>query len=157
VEDPRTACRNDVVVSAASRDDPYKSFNFRVEIAGIAVAAFSEVGGLESETPVIEYRVGGEPNTVRKLPGLTKYADIVLRRGITQDAELESWRKNITEGVADRRSGSIVLLDDQGNEVVRWNFVEGWICKWEGPALNATCNEVAFETIAIAHEGFERV
>lgn len=156
MEDPRTACRNDVVVAAASRDDPYKSFNFRVEIAGIAVAAFSEVGGLESETAVIEYRVGGEPNTVRKLPGLTKYANIVLRRGITQDAELESWRKNITEGVADRRSGSIVLLDDQGNEVVRWNFVEGWICKWEGSALNATCNEVAFETIAIAHEGFER-
>jgi phage tail-like protein len=144
-----------VVVAAASRDDPYTGFNFRVEIEGIALAAFSEVGGLESETAVIEYRVGTEPNTVRKLPGLTKYANIVLRRGITRDAELWNWRKNIIDGKPDRRSGSIVLLDDEGNEVVRWNFVRGWICKWEGPALNARGNEVAIETIAVAHEGLE--
>jgi phage tail-like protein len=52
-----------VVVPAPPRDDPYKGFNFRVEIDGVPLAAFSEVGGLESETAVIEYRVGGEPNT----------------------------------------------------------------------------------------------
>jgi phage tail-like protein len=156
VEDPREACRNDVVVAASPRNDPYKSFNFRVEIDGISLAAFTEVDGLESETAVIEYRVGGEPNTVRKLPGLTKYANIVLRRGITQDAELWGWRQNIIEGRADRRHGAIVLLDDEGNDVVRWNFFQGWICKWEGPALNASGNEVAIETIAIAHEGLER-
>jgi phage tail-like protein len=144
-----------VIVAAPSRDDPYTGFNFRVEIEGISLAAFSEVGGLESETAVIEYRVGGEPNTVRKLPGLTKYANIVLRRGITHDAELWNWQKNIIEGKADRRNGSIVLLDGEGNVVVRWNFVRGWICKWEGPDLNASANEVAIETIAIAHEGLE--
>jgi phage tail-like protein len=147
---------NDVVMAAPSRDDPYKGFNFRVQVDGVSVAAFSEVGGLESETAVIEYRVGGEPNTVRKLPGLTRYANIVLRRGITQDAELWSWRKNVIEGRADRRNGAIVLLDDEGNEVVRWNFFQGWICKWEGPALNATGSDVAIETIAIAHEGLDR-
>jgi phage tail-like protein len=49
-----------------------------------------------------------------------------------------------------------VLLDDQRNEVVRWNFREGWICKWEGPAFNAKSNDVAIETIEIAHEGLER-
>jgi phage tail-like protein len=145
-----------LVVVAPSRDDPYKGFNFRVEIDGVSLAAFSEVGGLESETAVIEYRVGGDPNTVRKLPGLTTYANIVLRRGITQDAELWNWRKSVIEGRPDRRNGTIVLLDDEGNEVVRWNFLRGWICKWEGPALNARGNEVALETIAIAHEGLER-
>jgi phage tail-like protein len=155
LEDPRAGCRNDVIVAAPSPDDPYTGFNFRVEIEGISRAAFSEVGGLESETAVIEYRVGGERNTVRKLPGLTKYANIVLRRGITQDAELWNWQKNIIEGKADRRNGSIILLDDEGNAVVRWNFVRGWICKWEGPDLNASANEVAIETIAIAHEGLE--
>ena len=143
-------------MAAPSRDDPYKGFNFRVEIDGVSLAAFTEVGGLESETAVIEYRVGGEPNRVRKLPGLTTYANIVLRRGITQDAELWSWRKNVIDGMADRRNGAIVLLDDEGNEVVRWNFFRGWLCKWEGPALNARGNEVALETIAIAHEGLER-
>jgi phage tail-like protein len=147
---------NGVLVPAAPTDDPYKDFNFRVEIEGMAVAAFSEVAGLESETAVIEYRVGGETNTVRKLPGLTKYANIILRRGITQDAELWNWRKNVVDGKADRRNGAIVLLDDDGNELVRWNFFHGWICKWEGPTLNARGNEVAIETIAIVHEGFER-
>jgi phage tail-like protein len=143
------------VVPAAQRHDPYKAFNFRVEIDGIARAAFREVSGLESETAVVEYRVGGEPTTVRKLPGLTKYANIVLRRGITQDAELWNWRQTVVQGNVDRRNGSIILLDDDGTELVRWNFFRGWIAKWEGPALNAQANEVAIETIEIAHEGLE--
>jgi phage tail-like protein len=138
------------------RDDPYKAFNFLVEIDGIARAGFSEVSGLESETEVIEYRVGTESNTARKLPGLTKYANIVLRRGVTQDAELWNWRKTVEEGKVDRRNGSIILLDDDRTEVVRWNFFNGWISKWQGPALNASGNEVAIETIEIAHEGLER-
>jgi phage tail-like protein len=137
------------------RHDPYKNFNFLVEIDGITRAAFSEVGGLESETAVIEYRVGGEPNTVRKLPGLTKYANLVLRRGITKDADLWNWRKTVVQGNVDRRNGSIVLLDDDLTEVLRWNFFQGWIAKWEGPTLNAKGNEVAIETIEIAHEGLE--
>jgi phage tail-like protein len=138
------------------RDDPLKVFNFLVEIDGITRAFFSEVSGLESETAVIEYRAGDKVNTVRKLPGLTKYANIVLRRGITQDAELWNWRKAVVEGNIDRRNGSIVLLDDALNPVVRWNFRNGWICKIEGPALNASANDVAIETIEIAHEGLER-
>ena len=139
------------------RNDPFKAFNFLVEIEGITQAAFSEASGLESETAVIEYRVGGEKvNWVRKLPGLTKFGNIVLRRGVTQDAELWNWRKSIVEGNVDRRNGTIVLLDDKRNEVVRWNFWNGWICKWEGPTLNARANEVAIETIEIAHEGLER-
>ena len=154
-EDPRAPRRSQNAVPPAQRHDPYKAFNFRVEIEGIARAAFSEVGGLESETVVVEYRVGGEPNTVRKLPGLTKYANIVLRRGITQDPELWNWRQSVVQGNVDRRNGSIVLLDDDETEVVRWNFFQGWIAKWEGPALNAKANEVAIETIEIAHEGLE--
>ena len=136
------------------RNDPYKAFNFVVEIDGIARAAFSEASGLESETAVIEYRAGTE-HVVRKLPGLTKFANITLRRGITQDRELWDWRQNIVDGNPDRRNGSIILLDDQRAEVVRWNFHSGWPCKWEGPALNAKTNEVAIETLEIAHEGLE--
>jgi phage tail-like protein len=147
--------RSGSVMAPPQRDDPYKAFNFLVEIDGIARAAFSEVSGLESETAVIEYRVGGELHTVRKLPGLTKYGNIVLRRGVTQDAELWNWRKRVVDGNLDRRNGSITLLDDARNEVVRWNFRNGWISKWEGPALNAKANEVAIETIEIAHEGLE--
>ena len=112
------------------------------------------MSGLESETAVIEYRSGGEYLT-RKLPGLTRFANIVLRHGITQDRELWDWRQNIVDGNPDRRNGMVKLLDDQRNEVVRWNFRNGWPCKWVGPALNAKANEVAIETLEIAHEGLE--
>ena len=151
LEDPTPARRTR---SAMARDDPYTGFNFLVEIDGISVAAFSEVSGLASETEVIEYRAGSDrANTVRKLPGLTKYANIVLKRGVTQDAELWNWRKAIEQGTADRRSGSIVLLDDARNPVRRWHFSKGWVSKFAGPDLNAEANDVAIETIEIAHEG----
>jgi phage tail-like protein len=143
-------------MASSQRDDPYKGFNFLVEIDGVALAAFSEVSGLESETEVIEYRTGAETSTVRKLPGLTKHANLVLRRGVTQDAELWNWRKTVVDGNVDRRNGSIVLLDDDRTAVVRWNFFQGWISKWTGPNLNAKGNEVAIETIEIAHEGLSR-
>ena len=138
-----------------ARPDPYKVFRFRVEIDGLTAAAFSEVSGLESETIVVEYRTGTDPNFSRKLPGLTRYGNIALRYGITQDRELWDWRKNIVDGNPDRRNGSIKLLDDQLSEVLRWNFRDGWICKWQGPALNARSNEIAIETIEIAHDGLE--
>jgi phage tail-like protein len=137
-----------------ARDDPYKGFNFLVEIDGISIAAFCEVSGLVSETEVIEYRTGSDrANTVRKLPGLTKYANIVLKRGITKDNQLWNWRKAIEQGTPDRRSGAIVLLDDEHTPVKRWRFSEGWVTKFDGPDLNAKANEVAIETIEIAHEG----
>ena len=137
-----------------ARDDPYKGFNFIVEIDGIAVAAFCEVSGLSSTTQVIEYRNGSDrANTVRKLPGLTSYANIVLRRGVTQDTQLWQWYKAITQGTPDRRSGAIVLLDDEHQPVRRWRSTEGWVTKFDGPDLNAKANDVAIETIEIAHEG----
>lgn len=142
-------------MAQSQRNDPYKAFNFLVEIDNVARAAFSEVSGLESETAVIEYRTGSE-HVMRKLPGLTKFGNITLRRGVTQDRELWDWRQAIVEGNPDRRNGSIILLDDQRNPVVRWNFRNGWPCKWEGPALNAKANEVAIEMLEIAHEGLER-
>jgi phage tail-like protein len=141
---------------APSRRDPYKVFKFRVEIDGLTSAAFSEVSGLDSETAVIEYRTGSEPNSARKLPGLTKYPNIVLKRGITQDTELWNWRQRVIEGNIDRHNGSIVLQDDSGQDQVRWNFRNGWPCKLQGPNLKAHGNDVAIETLEIAHEGLER-
>jgi phage tail-like protein len=143
-------------MAASKRDDPYRAFNFRVEIDGVAVAGFTEVSGLDSETAVIEYRAGDDRNTVRKLPGLTKYGNLVLRRGVTRSAELWNWRRTVVDGKVERRNGSIVLLDEARDEVLRWNFVGGWIAKWQGPILNAAADTVAIETIEIAHEGLDR-
>ncbi|MBW3592583.1 MAG: phage tail protein [Actinobacteria bacterium] len=137
-----------------TRTDPLPGFNFRVEIDGFVVAAFTEVSGLASETQVVEYRTGDSLAT-RKLPGLTKHANIVLKRGITLDLSLWQWRKAIVQGNVDRRNGSIVLLDEARNDMLRFNFVDGWPCRWEGPNLHAGASDVAIETLEIAHEGLE--
>ena len=137
------------------RNDPYKAFNFLVEIEGVARAAFSEATGLESETAVIEYRTGSDP-VVRKLPGLTKFGNITLRRGVTQDHELWDWRKSIVEGNPDRRNGSIILLDDQNREKLRWNFFNAWPSKYDGPDFNAKGTDVAIDSLTVSCERVER-
>jgi phage tail-like protein len=140
---------------AAPRNDPYGAFNFIVEIDGLAIAGFSECSGLTAETAVIEYREGNEMAGVRKLAGLTKFAPVILKRGITKERDLWNWYKNIINGNTDRRNGSIVLLGNDHTPVARWNFTNAWPAKWEGPHLKAKGNEVAIETLEIEHEGLE--
>ncbi|MBI5656244.1 MAG: phage tail protein [Geobacter sp.] len=135
------------------RKDPFRAYNFLVEIDGITRAGFRECSGLDTTQDPIDYREGGQALHVRKLPGLVKYSSISLKRGITDDAELWEWRKKAIEGKVERKNGSIILLDDTGAEKLRWNFVEGWPSKWSGPTFNATGNEVAIESLEIAHEG----
>jgi phage tail-like protein len=77
----------------------------------------------------------------------------MLKRGFTTSRTLWLWRLNIINGVADRRNGSVVLRDELRNRVVEWHFEQGWISKYEGPALNAKGNDVAIESIEIVHEG----
>ncbi len=137
-----------------TRNDPYGQFNFLIEIDGVVQGGFSEASGLTTDTDVIEYREGNENHvTARKLPGLMKYNNIVLKRGWTQDRSLWEWRKKVIDGETERANGSIVLLDEGRNEALRWDFREGWPNKWEGPALNGKTSEVAIETLEICHEG----
>jgi phage tail-like protein len=138
------------------RNDPFRSYNFLVEIDGITRAGFRECSGLDASQDPIDYREGTDALTARKLPGLNKYSNISLNWGITTDAELWDWRKKAIDGTVERKNGSIVLLNDTGEEQVRWNFREGWPTKWTGPSFNATGNEVAIETLEIVHEGLEK-
>jgi phage tail-like protein len=137
--------------------DPFGNYNFLVELDGISRAAFQECSGFDSTIDVIEHREGGENTTVRKLPGQTKYTNIVLKWGITDDMELYTWHRNAVKGQLERKNGSIVLLDRQGGEVARWNFVRAWPSKYDGHNLTAEGTDVAIETLELAHEGVERV
>ena len=137
--------------------DPFASFNFLLEIDGVAKAGFSEVTGLNTETNVIEYREGSDPNHMRKLPGLEKFGNVTLKRGVTPDPELFKWHKAVLDGdILRDESMSIVLLDERRQEVVRWNLLNAWPSKWVGPDLKAGANEIAFESVEIVHEGVER-
>ena len=138
------------------RRDPYRAFNFMVEIDGIARAGFRECSGLDTSTDPIDYREGTDPPTARKLPGLVKHSNITLKWGVSDDTELWDWRQKDMDGMVERKNGSIVLLDSMGQEQRRWNFREGWPSKWTGPSFNATGNEVAIETLEIVHEGVSK-
>jgi phage tail-like protein len=140
------------------RVDPIRNFNFLVEIQGIAQASFTECTGLGSTTQVIEHREGGDNTTTRKLPGTTTYTDISLKYGVTSSTELLQWRQQIIDGTILRLNGSIVAYDlDTKTEMARWNFVRAWPTKWEGPSFNAKGNDVAIDTLVLAHEGLTRV
>ena len=140
---------------AVQRNDPYLRQNFAVEIDGVTVAHFAEVSGLEVEIGIVEYRNGSEDVTVRKLPGLAKYSNITLKRGVVGDLSLWQWLGTVRQGNAERRDGAIVLLDERREPVLRFRFRRGWPCKWQGPTLNAHSNEVAIEALEIAHEGLD--
>jgi len=136
------------------RIDPFRGFNFRLEIDGLPVAGFSEVSGLTIDRDATDYREGTDKtNLVRKLAGLTKVVALVAVRGTTQDDTLWRWHERLARGVDDRRSGSLVLMNEAHKDVIRWNFENGILTKLEGPAVKASDNAVAVERMEIVHEG----
>ena len=100
-----------------ARVDPYRNFQFLVQIDGFSQAGFSECSGLASEIAVIEYREGGEPTSVRKLPGRVSFHDITLKRGVTNSREFYDWHLAGLQGQVDRRNVAIILLDEAAT---RW-------------------------------------
>jgi len=138
---------------ADDRRDPFRSFNFRLEIDNVPVAAFSDVTGLQSDGDVADYRTGMDlPLHTRKLPGLRKYGPIGLKRGMVKDTTLWDWYRNIANGRQDRRNGTVVLMDEERNDVLRWHFESAWPNKISASELKASGNEVAIEAIELIVE-----
>ena len=141
---------------AVQRKNPYANFNFTVEMGLGEAVGFSEVDLPAGEIEVIEYREGNEVESrARKLPGLTKYANVTLKRGVAGDLELFEWWKTIRDGQLLRRDVRITLLDEQRQPVQRWVLRDAWPAKLDYSTLNALGNEVVIETLELAHEGFE--
>ena len=135
------------------RIDPFRVFNFIVDIDNTTVAGFSEVAGLTAEGDPVEYREGADvENHVRKLTGLRKYANLTFKRGYTKDATLWQWFAAIANGEDDRRAITITMMDEAHKPVMRWNAEGSWINKIEGPSFNATGNEVSIENMEVCHE-----
>jgi phage tail-like protein len=141
-------------MATGERTDPYRSFNFQLEIDGVPLGAFSECSGLTAEGDAVDYREGTDfqPN-VRKLVGLRKYTNITLKRGYTQDKSLWAWHVNIVNGIPDRRNVTIVLMNEQRQPMLRWHAENAWLNKIEAPSLKASGNEVAMESVELIHEG----
>ena len=142
-------------------DEPLVSFNFALEISGVISGYFTEVSGLGSEHEIVEHKVvsANGKEIIMKIPGRLKWENITLKRGITDNMDIWDWRKQVEDGNVDsaRRNGSIVMYDQQGAEVSRWNFERGWPSKVSGPSPKADSNEIGVEELTVSHEYIERV
>lgn len=110
--------------------------HFRIEIDGVTQGVFKEISGLESEVEIIEYR-DGDSLIAAKRPGRPKFKNIILKRDMTQPDYFNEWFKAILEGKTDRKSGSIIYLDREGNELARFHIHNAWPCRWKAPELNS--------------------
>jgi phage tail-like protein len=135
--------------------DHIGGYSFRVEIEGGGEGTFTEVSGLEVITEVLE-TADGDDLLVRKRPGRTTCSNIVLRRGFTNDDELFDWLQAFLDGTANRRSGSIIICDNAGNPITRYNFYEAWPCRWKMSPFSAQHRGTLIEEIELVVEKIER-
>jgi phage tail-like protein len=144
----------------ADHEDPLVSFHFAVDIQGVVQGFFTECSGLGSETEIVEHKVVKDGvEVVMKIPGRLKWENIVMKRGITSNMDIWTWRKQVETGdvAGARRDGSIVMFDQTLSEVARWNFIRGWPSKVTGPSVKSDSNEIGVEELTITHEYIERV
>lgn len=117
--------------------------------------SFQEISGLDTETQVIEYRHSNSPTfSTIKMPGIRKYGNVTLKKGIfVKDNAFFDWYTKIVRKTIERTTVVIKLLDEEGNPTMTWTLVNAWPTKVTGTDLKSDGNEVAIETIEIAHEG----
>lgn len=137
--------------------DPYRAFNFKMEVQGITEGHFTEVSGLEARVVPITYREAGNSQVVHYVPGRTEFGAITFRYGLTKSRELYDWFMSGVKGKIQRKNISVVLLDSDGTtEVLRWNLVNAWVTEWRGAVLDAQSHEVAIETLTLVCETLDR-
>lgn len=145
------------MAEVARRADPFLGFRFEVLRNKQRVGGFSEVSGLQLETEVFDYPEGGMNDVLHKLPVRTKQTNLQLKRGIA-DRTLWDWHDDVVSGKVTRWDVVVLLYDPTGNSpVAQWDLRRVFPVKWVGPALNATQNQVAVETLELVHEGLKRM
>ena len=151
----------------AQRFDPYKNFKFRVKWDGRYVAGVSKVSALKRTTEVVEHRVGGDPSTVRRSPGQSKYEAITLERGVTHDPDFEAWANKVWSlgaglgrevSLADFRKDVIIeVYNEAGQLALAYKVYRCWVSEFQAlPELDASANAVAIQTLKLENEGWER-
>ncbi len=149
------------------RFDPYPNFKFRVKWDGRYVAGVSKVSALKRSTEPIEHRNGGDPSTVHKSPGRTKYEAITLERGVTHDLEFEQWANRVWNYGAGlgaesslrnfRKDIILEVYNEAGQLVLAYKIYRCWVSEFQAlPDLDASANAVAIQSIKLENEGWER-
>lgn len=133
---------------------PLPKFHFSVDWGGTRIG-FTEVSGLDRQIDVIEYREGNSPEYHKtKMPGLQKFSNITMKRGTFQgDNEYFNWLNSVQLNTIERRDLTITLLNENHEPVMTWKVKQAWPIKVQSTDLKSDGNEVAIETIELAHEG----
>lgn len=136
----------------AECNDPTTNFQFIVNFGGESTT-FQEVILPESEIEVIEYREGSDVSSgVRKIPGIIKYSNLVLKRGLIKSSKLYEWFKQTKQGTLERRDITISILNEEREPFAIWKLTNCWPTKYSSSKLNAKGNEVIIETLEIVTE-----
>jgi phage tail-like protein len=147
----------EAATQAGAYVDPFRGYNFKLEIQGVTEGHFTECSGLDVKVNPISYREAGNSQVVHYVPGQVEYGAVTLRYGLTRSKELWDWFMTGVKGKVQRKNISIVLLDNDGaTEVMRWNLVNAWASEWRGAILDAQGREVAIESLALVFETLER-
>lgn len=129
------------------------ALRFAVTIDGLLLGDWTKCDGLSIEYDVTEYREGGENGFVHRLAGRAKYTNIKLTRPIdASSAEVAAWVASVSTKLI-RQTAQIAVMDAAGNAVVSWNLVGVYPVRWTGPTLDVGGNQVAYETLELAHHG----
>jgi phage tail-like protein len=133
---------------------PLPKFHYQVEWGGSRIG-FTEVTGLTVETEVIEYREGSNREYSKlKMPGMQKFGNITLKRGTFQsDNQFFEWWRTVSLNTIERRDVTISLLNEKHEPVMVWKVKNAWPVKVQSADLKSDANEVAIETMELAHEG----
>ncbi|MCH5716192.1 phage tail protein [Niabella hibiscisoli] len=135
---------------------PLTKFHFQVEWGGTRIG-FTEISGLDVSLDVIEYRDGASPEYSKiKMPGMTKFSNITLKRGtFLNDNEFYAWLNTVQMTKIERRDITISLLNENHEPVMVWKIKNAFPVKVQSTDLKADGNEVAIETLELAHEGLK--
>lgn len=148
------------MAGASKIQHPYGAFRFKLEVDGVALGHFKSCSGLKHEIEVLEFQEGGVNEFKHKLVGQGSYPNVVLKMGFVSNGIAEDWHYDY--GTADAKKGErktvrIYLLDDDVQTVVgEWTLKDAWPAKWEGPELDGSSDNLAIETLEIAHHGILR-
>jgi len=140
----------------SERQDVLRNFGFRMDRQGEQLGYFTRIAGLGQKVETIAYRQGGDPSTVMRLPGRTSIRDITLSMGVSNSDTLWSWLQSAVDGAVQRYDVSIIALDTQQSEVMRWSLANAWISECHVADFDALANEVLIENMTLVAERLER-
>ena len=134
------------------------AFNFKLEIDGITCGSFQKVGGLQVTTKVESIQEGGRNTHMVKMLGQTSYPELQLTKGyMSSNAELLEYHRVMRDESQEFTRGtvSVIVCNDAGEEVGRYNFFNTWMTEWKGPTFDGKQSALATESVKFAYDYFE--